>query len=91
MALGDTYAVATALGHAAPEWTGDAEILCVDRVWPVRDLRNEEAFQRHERRRVSGTLRAGRRPAVAHVTDEEIVNWLTAPLRRTAPRGAGTA
>ena len=90
MALGDTYAVATALGHNAPVWTGDAEILCGDRVWPVRDLRNADAWQRHEQRRLAGALRAGRRPAVASATDEQIADWLTAPLRRAVRRRAGS-
>ena len=78
------------LEPAASVWTGDAEILCGDRVWPVRDLRNADAWQRHEQRRLAGALRAGRRPAVASATDEQIADWLTAPLRRAVRRRAGS-
>lgn len=85
MALGDTYAVATSLSHAAPVWTGDAEILCANRVWRVHDLRDRDTQQQHERRRAAGTLRVDRRSAVASLTNDQIAEYVTVPLRRTAP------
>ncbi len=39
MALGDGFAVATALAHDAELWTGDAELLFTGCPWEARDLR----------------------------------------------------
>ena len=39
MALGDGFAVATALDHDAELWTGDAELLFASRPWRARDMR----------------------------------------------------
>ena len=39
LALGDSFAVATALHHEAELWTGDAELLFDGSPWRVRDLR----------------------------------------------------
>ena len=91
MALGDSYAVATALSHAAPVWTGDAEILCPNRVWQVRDLRDRDAQDRHERRRGAGTLRVDRRRALADLTNDQIAEFVTSPLRGGPPTRTASA
>ncbi len=39
MALGDSFAVATALYHDAELWTGDVELLFRGSPWRIRDLR----------------------------------------------------
>ena len=86
MALGDTFAVATAISHNAPVWTGDAEILCAGRFWSVVDLRDEAT----RRLRVGRSGRVGRRPATAHAPDRQIVDYVTEPLQPAAPRPADT-
>ena len=47
----DAMAVATALQHDAPLWTGDPELLTGDRCWLAVDLRNPERKARQEQRR----------------------------------------
>lgn len=91
MALGDTYAVATALDHDAPVWTGDAEILCPDGVWKVNDLRDEVTRQRHQQRQATGTLDVGRRQVVAHLSNSQIAEFLITPLPRSEAPRASTA
>lgn len=91
MALGDTYAVAVAIRHDAPVWTGDAEILCPDGVWKARDLRDELTRQRHQQRRAAGTLDVGRRRAVAHLSNAQIAEYLIAPLQASDAERARTA
>ena len=87
MALGDTFAVATAISHGAPVWTGDAEILCADRFWPVADLRSDAAKRLHAGR----ADRFGRRPAVAHLPDRQLIDYVAAPLRGATTRPADSA
>ena len=84
MALGDTYAVATAISLDAPVWTGDAEILCDDRVWQVHDLRSEADRRRHEQRQAQGTLEAGRREVLTHLDHRELLAYVAAPIQETA-------
>ena len=91
MALGDTYAVATALHHDAPVWTGDAEILCPDGVWKVNDLRDEITQQRHQQRQAVGTLDVGRRRVVAHLSNAQIAEFLVTPLPPSEALRASTA
>lgn len=80
MALGDTYAVATAISHDAPVWTGDAELLCDDRIWRIHDLRAKTVRAHHENRQTAGKLKVGRRTAVQHLDQAEISEYVTAPL-----------
>ena len=84
MALGDTYAVATAISLDAPVWTGDAEILCDDRVWQVHDLRSDADRRRHEQRQAQGILEAGRREVLAHLDHRELLAYVAAPIQETA-------
>ncbi len=43
MALGDSFAVATALNHDAELWTGDPELLFKGSPWRTRDLRTNRS------------------------------------------------
>ena len=64
MSLGDAFAAATAMIHAVPLWTGDAELLCEDRTWDTRDLRDASRQQQHAERIDAGKLKVGRRARV---------------------------
>ena len=70
LALGDCFAVATALHHEAEIWTGDAELLFDGSPWQVRDLRpgagKNRPITRKERAR-----KIGRRPRSARRPDNE--------------------
>ena len=80
----DAMAVATALRHDAPIWTGDPELLTGDRCWLAVDLRDSERRARQEQRRSAGALIGRkRRPSdrLASLTDDEIAAYVTEPLR----------
>ena len=61
MALGDSFAASTALRYDAPLWTGDAELLCDDRIWQTRDLRSQHLMRSHARKIARGLHDVGRR------------------------------
>ena len=48
MALGDSFAVATALHHDAELWTGDTELLFDGSPWRARDLRTNRSPTRKQ-------------------------------------------
>ena len=67
LALGDSFAVATALHHEAELWTGDAELLFDGSPWRVRDLRPRPGASRPETRKeragkIGRRARANTRP-----------------------------
>ncbi len=62
MSLGDTFAAATAIRHGVELWTGDAELLCTDRVWAVRDLRHPDKCATPTPAPTAGPSRTPRRP-----------------------------
>ena len=68
LALGDCFAVATALHHEAELWTGDAELLFDGSPWLVRDLRpnagqNRPMTRKERARKIGRRPRSTRRPA----------------------------
>lgn len=81
MSLGDTFAAATAIGHGAELWTGDAELLCPDRVWVVRDLRHPDLRSDPEPRRRPNNL--------SDLDQDHLTAFIAAPLARSAPRRRG--
>jgi len=63
MALGDSFAVATALHHDAELWTGDAELLFKGSPWRTRDLRtNRSPTRKQLTRKIGRRARAQTRP-----------------------------
>ncbi len=81
---GDAMAIATALRHDAPLWTGDPELLTDDRCWLAVDLRNPDRKVRQKQSR-SAKARIGRkrRPTdrLAALTDDELAAYVMEPLR----------
>lgn len=70
MALGDGFAVATAMHHEAELWTGDPELLFADSPWRARDLRPEAVGGRPLTTKERSGL-VGRRPrSVERLADE---------------------
>ena len=87
MSLGDTFAAATAMRHAAELWTGDPELLCADRVWTTRDLRPDGLRQRHQAAAASGARPTGRRSGrLDHLGDEHLAALIADTLRTSDPR-----
>ncbi|MYG94594.1 MAG: type II toxin-antitoxin system VapC family toxin [Acidimicrobiia bacterium] len=63
MALGDSFAVATALHHNAELWTGDPELLFGDAPWRTRDLRESRSTTNKQRTgKIGRRARAKTRP-----------------------------
>lgn len=86
MALGDTYAAATAISLDAELWTGDPELLCADRIWRARDLRPPDRV-RHQP--AVARKKTGRRPATLNDLDsEQLAAVIDAVLERTGSRGS---
>lgn len=81
MSLGDTFAAATAIRHGCELWTGDAELLCDDRVWTVRDLRHPDLRTAAEPRR--------RPDKLSHLDAEQFAAFVAAPLARRQVRQRG--
>ena len=82
----DAMAVATALQHDAPLWTGDPELLTGDRCWLAVDLRNPERKARQEQRRSPGALIGRkRRPndKLAGLTDDVLAAFVMEPLHHS--------
>lgn len=81
MSLGDTFAAATAIRHGCELWTGDAELLCPDRVWTARDIRHPD---------LSAAADSRRRPdRLSHLDQANLAAFVAAPLARRAPRQRG--
>ncbi len=83
MSLGDTFAAATAIRHGVELWTGDAELLCPDRVWAVHDLRHPDKLATPTPRRRPGRLE--------HLDEPQLGAFIAAPLARLHPRRLGPA
>ena len=84
-ALGDAFAAATALHHNAELWTGDPELLCVDRCWTVKDLRLDWLREHHQRIVVTGERRVGRSPGrLDHLTAPGLAALIDATFGPTA-------
>ena len=82
MALGDTYAAATAISLDAELWTGDPELLCADCIWQVRDLRPFDV--RVRRQPATARKKTGRRPATLNdLNNEQLVALIDAVLERS--------
>ena len=81
MSLGDTFAAATAIRHGCELWTGDAELLCPDRVWAVRDLRTPDLRTAADPRR--------RPDKLSHLDQGHLAAFVTAPLVRRRARQRG--
>lgn len=80
MSLGDAFAAATAIIHRAPLWTGDAELLCEDRTWDTRDLRDADRQQQHAERLDAGKLQVGRRARVLPRLDRrQLADYIISP------------
>ena len=79
----DSMAVATALQHEAPLWSGDSELLTDDRCWLAVDLRDPVRRALQEQNR-SPRARIGRkrRPTdrLATLSDEELAAYVIEPL-----------
>ncbi len=81
MSLGDTFAAATAIRHGTELWTGDAELLCPDRVWAVRDLRHPDLRSDPDPRRRPDNL--------PDLDQAHLAAFIAAPLARSVPRRRG--
>ena len=82
MALGDTYAAATAISLNAELWTGDPELLCDERIWRARDLRPLDVRVRQQP--AAGRKKTGRRPATLNdLNDERLAALIDAVLGRS--------
>lgn len=80
MSLGDAFAAATAMIHAAPLWTGDAELLCEDRTWQVSDLRDDDRRRQHSERIAAGRLRVGRQAsALPTLQRRQLADYIVSP------------
>ena len=62
VALGDSFAIATAMSIDAEVWSGDPELLCADRIWKARDLRSPAMRAHHDELAAHRKLHAGRSP-----------------------------
>ena len=79
----DSMAVATALQHEAPLWTGDAELLNYDRSWLAVDLRDPARRDLQEHNRSPRALIGRkRRPTdrLAALSDDELAAYVIEPL-----------
>lgn len=89
MSLGDSFAAATALRYDAPLWTGDAELLCDDRIWQTHDLRSERLIRSHTRKISRGRLDVGRRDdhrnPFASLSDSALQQQVLSTFDRPAP------
>ena len=81
---GDAIAAATALGLAAPVWTGDAELLTPDACWNSVDLR-DDARKAAERtsRKPTGRRLHDENP-LADLDQASITRYIIEPLHITA-------
>ena len=79
----DSMAVATALRHDAPLWTGDSELLTDDRCWLAVDLRDPARRALQEQNRSPRALIGRkRRPTdrLATLSDDELAAYVIEPL-----------
>ena len=79
----DSMAVATALQHKAPLWTGDSELLTDDLCWLAVDLRDPVRRARQEQDRSPRALIGRkRRPndRLAALSDDELAAYVIEPL-----------
>ena len=75
--------------HAAPLWTGDPELLCEDRTWDTRDLRDDGRRQQHSDRLAAGKLKVSRRAnALPRLQRRQLADYILSPL---TPQQAVTA
>jgi len=85
----DSMAVATALQHEAPLWTGDSELLTDDRCWLAVDLRDPARRALQEQNRSPRALIGRkRRPTdrLATLSDDELAAYVVEPLHHDLER-----
>lgn len=85
----DSMAVATALQHAAPLWTGDSELLTDARCWLAVDLRDPMRRARQEQDRSRRALIGRKRRStdrLAALSDDELAAYVIEPLHHDLER-----
>lgn len=85
----DSIAVATALEHEAPLWTGDAELLTDDRCWLAVDLRDPARRALQEQNRSPRALIGRKRRPTDRLTtldDDELAAYVIEPLHHDLER-----
>ena len=92
LSMADAVAAATAIAHGVELWTGDAGLLCADRVWKTYDLRDRQRLHDHAQRLADGKLKVGRRRALdnplSHLDAAAIAAYVNEPLAPTPTRPA---